>query len=80
MKNYDRVVARALRQIKKPFPFSMDIVQHPSYVELRVYENQIMGMGDMNRLKVMEYLTAVQDIVSSYGIRCELGGAAGDPP
>lgn len=80
MKNYDRAVAKAFREAKKPFPFIVDVVQHPDYVELRVYENEILGLSDMQRLQVMEYLTLAQSIIETFQIKVHLGGAEGDPP
>lgn len=86
---YGPVVAAAWRKIKKPYRFTVDVVVHDQgmydgtyiyYVELRVYENEILAYNEIQRMEIMQYLLDCQNMIQSYNIRCELGGAPGDPP
>lgn len=88
---YDATVARKLRDLKKPFDhgWTMDIVEHfqpkqdaewQYYVELRVYENEIAGFNEIQRMEIGNYLVLCQNMIQSYNIKCELGGVPGDPP
>ena len=71
---YNKEVAKAIREVKRPCEFSLDVVAYPEFLTLRVKEAEIMAMNDMNQLNVMEYLQKVRLIVESFGIRCELEG------
>ena len=72
---------KAVHQIKLPYRnLIVDFVDMDKYIALRVYENQIMAMSDMQRLSVMEYLQLVRTTIESYGVTCHFDGAKGDPP
>ena len=78
---YDIHMAKTIRNIlKKPCNFTMDIVEHLKYTEIRVYENEIMGLNDTMQVSVMKYLVDVENILKSYGVNTFIGGVAGDPP
>lgn len=78
---YDKLVAKTIRDtLKKPCNFTMDIVEHSRFTEIRVYENEIMGLKESMQISVMEYLVEVESILKAYGINAFIGGAAGDPP
>lgn len=78
---YTKEMAKRLRDIPKPAPALVtSVYEHPNYLELVVWENQIMEMGDDMRANVFQYLIKCRDMIQSYGIRCELGGREGDPP
>lgn len=41
----DKVAISILKQMKAPYPnIVIDIVENPSYVGLRVYENEVMSL------------------------------------
>ena len=69
-----------VRLIKPPYGLIMDIVDNEHFIELRVYENQVMAMNSTQQLIVMEYLHKVRKIIEGYGYKCYPLGAKGDPP
>jgi hypothetical protein len=80
---YTKEMARKVRDIPKPDKAKRlvtSVVEHPDYLELVVWENQIMEMDSDLRGHVFQYLLKCRDMIQSYGIRCELGGRVGDPP
>jgi len=78
---YDIEIRTAIRGIKKPFHgLVVDVVMHDTWVELRVYEDQIMELSDLQQQEIMAYLLACKTKIKSFGIRCEPLGAAGKPP
>ena len=78
---YSIEMGQALRRLKSPVPgLIVDIVTHPNYIELRIYENQILSYDDTRRKATMKHLLMMREIIESYGVRCELGGVEGDPP
>ena len=78
---YDKQIAKIIRQtLKKPCKFTMDIVEHKEYTEIRVYENEIMSYNDTMQFSIMKYLVDVESAMKAYGINAFVGGAPGDPP
>lgn len=81
MVNYTIQAGLAIRKIKRPrVKFTMDIVEHPDYIELRVYEDEIMELNETQRFEIMDYLITCQKMVETFGVKCWPGGAAGKPP
>jgi hypothetical protein len=71
-------IAKAIRQIKPPVKrLTVDVVTHPDYLGLRVYEDEIMEYDVTQRMNIMEYLLMLKKIVDSFGVRCEIEGAKG---
>ena len=77
---YDKTMAKAIRSIPKSLKFTMDIVEHMEYIEVRVYENQLMQFNDSKRVQAMEYLNKVDTLLKSFGLKSFIGGSHGDPP
>jgi hypothetical protein len=87
---YNKEVAKAWREVKKPYRFTVDVNvydqpghENPDYryfVELVVYSDEIQEFSEMQRLRIMEYLVLCQSVIESYGIKCFLGGVEGPPP
>ena len=68
-------IAKAVRQVKAPVKnLTVDIVTHPQYLSLRVYENEVMEYEINQRADIMQYLLLLREIVQSYGVRCEIDG------
>ena len=68
-------IAKAIRQVKAPVKnLTVDIVTHPQYLSLRVYENEVMEYEINQRADIMQYLLLLREIVQSYGVRCEIDG------
>lgn len=77
---YDKTMAKAMRAIPKPLKFTVDIVEHKEYTEIRVYENDLMQFNDSKRVQAMEYLNKVDTLLKSFGLKSFIGGVSGDPP
>ena len=76
---YTRAVGLAVRSIKPPYPgILLDVVEHPTYLELRVYEDNINSFSDEQQSGIMIWLMAIKDKVAGLGIRCEIGGHEGN--
>lgn len=68
-------IAKAIRQVKPPVKnLIVDIVTHPDYLSLRVYEEQVMEYEIDQRADIMQYLLLVRDVVQAFGVRCEIDG------
>ena len=70
-------IAKAIRQIKPPVKrLTVDVVLHPDYLSLRVCEDEVMEYEINQRADIMKYLLMLREMVNSYGVRCEIEGAA----
>jgi hypothetical protein len=83
-RTYGRDVAKAWRVLKKPFTFTVDIAEYnvgkrEYFVDIQVYEDEIMQYNEAQRAQIMEYLFTVRDVVYSYGIECGISGVTGSP-
>jgi hypothetical protein len=68
-------IAKAIRQLRPPVKnLTVDIVTHPQYLSLRVYEEEIMEYEINQRADIMQYLLLMRKIVQSFGVRCEIDG------
>jgi hypothetical protein len=68
-------IAKAIRQLRAPVKnLTVDIVTHPQYLSLRVYEEEIMEYEINQRADIMQYLLLMRKIVQSFGVRCEIDG------
>lgn len=76
---YTAEMAQAIRAVKKPFAFTVHIVEHSNAFTLRVFENEIMKFSVKERLFIMKYLVEVKEVMESFGIPCEIEGAKGGP-
>lgn len=75
---YTKEMARKVREIKKPFPnLDIDIVKFPDFLAIRLYEDNIAQFEDSKRVKVINYVQMVKDLIETYGVRCELEGVKG---
>lgn len=69
-----------LKKLKPPNKLIVDIVDAEHFIELRVYENQVMAMSINQQEEVMNFLHTMRKLVESYGYKCFPLGAKGDPP
>ena len=73
-------IAKAIRQLKCPVKhLTVDIVTHPDFLSLRVYENEVMEYEINQRADIMQYLLMMRDVVQSFGVRCEIDGGKDAP-
>lgn len=80
MLGIDPLLIKVIKENKPPYNIVVDIVDTPSFIALRVYENEIMSLSDEKRMIVMEYLFKLKEIVHQFGYKCDFQGAPGDPP
>lgn len=79
---YTNQMRLALRELEKtkPCKFSVDIMQHPEYIGIRVYEEDIMAYSQGLRMHIMEYLLQIKKKLESLGAsQVYLEGVPGDP-
>lgn len=76
---YSEEMARAIRRLDKPVPFTMDVVDKGDHLALRVYEDEILNLGLPDRIRVMDYVTTCQRVIESFGVQCITEGAKGEP-
>ena len=68
-------IAKAIRELKPPVKrLTVDIVTHPEYLSLRVYEDEIMEYDINKRADIMQHLLLMRSVVESFGVRCEIDG------
>lgn len=73
-------IAKAVRQLKPPVKkLTVDIVTHPDYLSLRVYEDEVMEYEINQRADIMQYLLMMRDVVQAFGVRCEIDGGKNVP-
>jgi hypothetical protein len=64
-----------VHSIPVPANFVMDVVEYdfvPPYIGLRFYESHWRHMNDKERLKCINYMTKVKNIIEAYGIQVTL--------
>ena len=77
----DKLCINMLKQMKPPYKgIVVDITENPSYVGLRVYENQVMALSSDKQYGVMMHLHEMRKVVQNFGYKCYFEGAKGDPP
>lgn len=72
---YTPAIKRDVHSLPVPANFVMDVVEydfHPPYIGLRFYESHWRHMNDNERLKCIDYMTKVKNIIESYGIQVTL--------
>lgn len=72
-------MARALRRMKKPFTFTMDVAEDDTGINLLVYESEVRAMNDSEREQMMKYLWEVAYLFESYGPKVNIEGVRGAP-
>ena len=77
---YNITVKSAVKALDKPAGFVMDIVDKADVLTIRVYEDDILNLTLPQRIKAMEYLNSVEEVIKSYNIPCYIEGAKGAPP
>jgi hypothetical protein len=75
---YNQEMAKKIKALPKPVRgCEMDIVKYPEFLALRLYEDNFSQFDGSNRMKIIEYVEMVKNIVESFGVRCELEGKPG---
>jgi hypothetical protein len=77
----DKLAVNMLRDMKPPYPgIVIDITENPSYIGLRVYENQIMALSDEKQYGIMMHLHEMRKVLMNFGYKVFFEGSKGDPP
>jgi len=77
----EKLAIKMLKEMKPPYDgIVIDIVENPSYVGLRVYENQIMELSSDKQYGVMMHLHEMRKTLMQFGYKVFFEGAKGDPP
>ena len=71
---------KMLKAMKAPYGIVVDITENPSYIGLRVYENEVMSLSSDKQYGLMLYLHEMRKIVQQFGYKCFFEGEKGDPP
>lgn len=75
---YTKEMARKVRELKGPArDLQMDIIKYPDFLAIRLYEDNFSQYDGSMRIKVIEYVEMVKNIIESYGVRVELEGKPG---
>jgi hypothetical protein len=76
---YSKEMAKKVRELKSPNnTLKMDIVGYPDFLAIRLYENNFQQYDGSMRMKVIEYIQMVKNVLESYGVRVELEGVPGE--
>lgn len=72
---YTKEMAKKIRELNMPArDLKMDIVKYPEFLAIRLYENNFIQYDGSMRIRVIEYIEMVKNILESYGVRVELEG------
>ena len=75
---YTKEMARKVRELRSPAPdLQMDIVKYPEFLAIRLYENNFSQYDGSMKIRVIEYIEMVKNILETYGVRVELEGKPG---
>lgn len=69
---YTPKMKRDVHTIPVPANFVMDIIEYdfvPPFIGLRFYESHWRHMSDKERLKCIDYMTKVKNIIQGYGVK-----------
>ena len=76
---YSKEMAKKVRELKSPSnTLKMDIVGYPDFLAIRLYENNFQQYDGSMRMRVIEYIQMVKNVLESYGVRVELEGVPGE--
>ena len=72
---YTKEMARKIRELNKPArDLKMDIVKYPQFLAIRLYEDNFIQYDGSMKIRVIEYIEMVKNILETYGVRVELEG------
>ncbi len=75
---YTKEMARKVRDLKSPArDLQMDIVKYPEFLAIRLYEDNFSQYDGSMKIKVIEYIELVKNVLETYGVRVELEGKPG---
>lgn len=74
---YTKQMRNAVHQIKPPNDFIVDVIEYEldpknPFIGLRFYEHQWNHYSDNERLKCIEYIGKIRNILTAFGVRVTL--------
>lgn len=80
MSNYTPSVQKIFKTMKPPYNgFIVDAVDHPDYLALRVYKDNVESFSDNHKIALAEYLYRLRDAIRSE-VNCHIEGVEDAPP
>ena len=71
-------MAKKVRELISPArDLQMDIVKYPEFLAIRLYEDNFSQYDGSMKIRVIEYIELVKNVLESYGVRVELEGKPG---
>jgi len=75
---YTKEMSRKVRELRSPArDLQMDIVKYPEFLAIRLYEDNFSQYDGSMKVRVIEYIELVKNVLESYGVRVELEGKPG---
>jgi hypothetical protein len=75
---YTKEMAKKVRELISPArDLQMDIVKYPEFLAIRLYEDNFSQYDGSMKIRVIEYIELVKNVLESYGVRVELEGKPG---
>ena len=75
---YTKEMSRKVRELISPArDLQMDIVKYPEFLAIRLYEDNFSQYDGSMKVRVIEYIELVKNVLESYGVRVELEGKPG---
>lgn len=81
MSLYTKDIQRIVKQTPCPFrQFIVDIVEHPEYLELRIYEENLADYNESQKVALADYLYKLRDAIRLTGTKCHIQGSTNPIP
>lgn len=77
---YTEAAAAAWKSIRKPWPFTLDVVQHSHSLSLRIYESEFKNLTGAQYADATDYLNEVKHTLEASGEIVFIEGVKGVPP
>jgi hypothetical protein len=75
---YTKEMSRKVRELRSPASdLQMDIVKYPEFLAIRLYEDNFSKYDGSMKIRVIEYIEMVKNILETFGVRVELEGKPG---
>lgn len=81
MSLYTKDIQRIVKTTRCPFRgFVVDVVEHPEYLELRVYQENIETFNESQKVVLADYLYKIRDAIKLTGTKCHIQGSLNPVP
>lgn len=79
MSLYSSEMARAIRTVKKPHEFTMDVAEDTYQLNLLFYESEFDRLSNIQALDCLHYLWEVAVVLEGFGAKVNIQGVPGEP-